>query len=950
MNNKSVFTNDKLNKFLREHQIKDTSLITHLGIGGKIGNQKIYGGKYEIKEVHLKKFHEIYFNAIDTECDQFVVEKQQIDTGGLGIDLDFRYNVDVTDRIIDDAHLTDVVEKVVGLLNEMFDITDVKLKGTMMYIALKDEPILLDSVTKDGIHIYVPIVLDRYQRKMFYTRMLDIVEDLFQDDANINTYTDILDKGVINGSTGWQMLGSKKPGNLPYKIRKIYHLLVEDDEFDCDELSLKKNAKKYRTDMLIRNTNNYKFNLKPSMIDEYHDFKTDGAQAKNNKNSNQLNAFIHNTIFLPNEILNILNQEELDDFISNYLDHIVASNDYNTKLLHDCTMILNSTMYEPYDNWLMIGHALHYASISLFATWVAFSAKSEKFNFNNISEMLATWNLMGTSNGNGNSVTDKTIYYHAKISNAEEYEVIKNNSIITLINASIPQSNAYYDSRKAATNENDVAAVVYGVYNDEFVCSSAHKNIWYAFNGFRFKSIDDGIELKKVFSRKIVMLYSQEIKRCMDQIDGTENMDGVEGEHVKAKIMKLMQVSNLLKQKNFKSRLLVECQEFFHDSEFEEKLDSNINLLGVENGVIDFKRKCFRKGTPDDYISFNTGICYHPLDTTDKGQMGIKKEIENFFQSILPIKEVREYVLDYLASCLTGSTKNQTFTIFLGSGANGKSILMDLMSETLGNYKYKVPLSLLTRDRPGIGGPTSEIAQLKGRRLCVLDEPRKGDKLNEGTMKELTGGDPIAGRHLFKDQIVFVPQFKLAVTTNILPKIDSNDGGTWRRIKVVDFPSKFLDMDEWNREENGFVTNPDPNKYQFIKDENLKDKFPTWRPIFLAMLVERAYRTDGRVKNCKAVMERSNVYRNQMDMLNLFVTTRIVLSNSQKKLTKAIVKRAFDEWWQHESDGDRIKPSSEEIFEKIDKKIGKYNKGWKGHCIKYDSDSESDSDSDSDSE
>ena len=153
-------------------------------------------------------------------------------------------------------------------------------------------------------------------------------------------------------------------------------------------------------------------------------------------------------------------------------------------------------------------------------------------------------------------------------------------------------------------------------------------------------------------------------------------------------------------------------------------------------------------------------------------------------------------------------------------------------------------------------------------------------------------------------------------------------------------------MEEWNSEENGYVKHPDPKKFQFLKDDNLKDKFPHWVPVFLTMLVERAYKTEGRVKECQAVMERSNVYRNQMDLLNLFITTRIVKNPASKKITKATVKRAFDEWWQNEADGDRMKPSSNEIYEKVEKKIGKYNKGWKGYAIRYDSDSDSDSDDD----
>jgi P4 family phage/plasmid primase-like protien len=945
MNNLSITSEDKLKKFLRTHQTKDNANITHLSIGDK--TKSIYGGKYNIPDNKNEEFYKLYFQAIDNGMPLYLVEKQNIDTGGLGIDLDFRYDKSVINRVVKEQQLTALLEHVIGILNEMFDISEPveNMKGMCVYIALKDDPIITDSLTKDGIHIYVPMVLDKFQRKIFYNRLLSVLPQLFKDDGNINSFEDILDHRVIEGGTGWQLLGSKKPNNIPYKIIKLYKLNIDDDEFDYDEINLKKSVKKYRENMLIRNTTNYKFHLKEHMMEEYNEYKNQQVKKMTNKKNKVVSAYIHNKLLL-GDILAIENKEQLDKYISEYVETMIQMNEFNMKIIHDYTMLLNKQFYDPYDKWLMIGHALHYASNTLFPTWVAFSAKSDKFDYLNIEDMIGRWQNMAHSNGDGNSVTEKTIFYYAKQCNPDMYETIKNNSVVYLVNTSVPKSTPYSDSSKTPTNENDVAAVVHAVYRDEYVCSSASKSIWYNFNGMRFNHIEGAIELKKTFSDKIHLLYNSEMQKLVHHMADQQTTDEAENTQIKQRILKFIQVSNQLKQKQFKGRLLEECKEYFHNQDFESQLDCNIDLLGVNNGVIDFKNKCFRKGAPDDYISFTTGISYFPLDKQNKEQMKIVKEIETFFDQILPIKEVQEYVLDYLASCLTGSTKNQTFTIFLGSGANGKSVLMDLMSKTLGDYKYKVPLALLTKDRVAIGGPTSEIAQLKGRRLGVLDEPKAGVKLNEGIMKELTGGDPIAGRHLFKDQIVFVPQFKLAVTTNILPKIDSNDGGTWRRIKVVDFPSKFLSKEEWNSEENGYVKQINPKKYQFLKDDNLKDKFPHWVPVFLTMLVERAYKTGGRVKECQAVMERSNVYRNQMDLLNLFITTRIVKNPASKKITKATVKRAFDEWWQNEADGDRMKPSSNEIYETVEKRIGKYNKGWKGYAIKYDSDSESDSDDD----
>ena len=123
---------------------------------------------------------------------------------------------------------------------------------------------------------------------------------------------------------------------------------------------------------------------------------------------------------------------------------------------------------------------------------------------------------------------------------------------------------------------------------------------------------------------------------------------------------------------------------------------------------------------------------------------------------------------EHLASCLIGTNKNQTFNIYYGGGRNGKSKLTELMSRALGQYKATVPITLITQKRNTIGSTSSEIVQLQGVRYAVMQEPSKGDRINEGIMKEITGGDPIQGRALFKDTVTFMPQFKLVVCTNEL--------------------------------------------------------------------------------------------------------------------------------------------------------------------------------------
>ena len=215
-----------------------------------------------------------------------------------------------------------------------------------------------------------------------------------------------------------------------------------------------------------------------------------------------------------------------------------------------------------------------------------------------------------------------------------------------------------------------------------------------------------------------------------------------------------------------------------------------------------------------------------------------------------------------------GTTHNQTFNIYTGSGANGKSKLIELMSMVWEITKQPF-LLLLLHKRSQIGSASPEIANLVGIRYAVMQEPSKGDTINEGIVKEITGGDPIQARALFQDSITFVPQCKLVVATNI-DNINSDDDGTWRRICSVPHDAKF-------------TTNPynDPKypkeqyPYQFKIDTELGNKFEIWAPVMLSMLVDLAYTTQGKVEIVDAVKSKSDEYRKGQNVLFEFYNDNI---------------------------------------------------------------------------
>jgi putative DNA primase/helicase len=152
--------------------------------------------------------------------------------------------------------------------------------------------------------------------------------------------------------------------------------------------------------------------------------------------------------------------------------------------------------------------------------------------------------------------------------------------------------------------------------------------------------------------------------------------------------------------------------------------------------------------------------------------------------------------------------------------------------------------------------------------------------------------------------------------------IDSNDDGTWRRIKKVDFMSKFIDEgEEYN----------DDAQYIYPKDKGLKDKLPILAPVFISMLVARAFETEGNVVDSETVINASQKYRKGQDHIAAFISEKVIKTgNKADKVGKNGLYNEFKIWFQQEQ-GSRKIPKGQELYDYMDKKFGQCTpKGWLG--------------------
>jgi P4 family phage/plasmid primase-like protien len=592
-------------------------------------------------------------------------------------------------------------------------------------------------------------------------------------------------------------------------------------------------------------------------------------------------------------------------------DNALRGDDYKIKETHDMTMILPESYYNPYEKWIRVGWALKNTDFRLFFTWILFSSKSSSFDINDIQQRYVDWCNFKEGpeclSYKSVSLWAKSYYDQLCKNNRNEqnlYKMVVENTVEYYLTQSIASGGADFD----------LAMVMYQRYKDDFKCAQSSKNVWYQFENHRWLEIEGSVILKRLYSTNLYKLYNAktiEILNKMNALDKTDN----EYDNYEKLLANVSKICQKLKDSNKKTGLYNAAKELFYDSNFVHMIDKNPDLMVFKNGVIDFKKKEFRNGYAEDYLTLTTGIDYKPLSHYMEKSPEIIEDINAFMETLFPIHDVNKYMKEFLASTLIGTNLNHKFRIFLGSGSNGKSILIKLMSKILGPYQGILPGQVITQKRIGVGNATPEIMSLMGTRLAVIQEPSRGEKLNDGPMKELTGGDPITGRKLYHDTVTFDPQFDLAVCANNLYDIDDTSEGTWRRIDLIPFVSKFVDD----------VSDPQHSnhKYVFPKDKFLDKKFDLWKETFISMLVDIVFKTNGIVEPCETIKNYSYEYETNQNSVLKFIRTCIKESEGSNVKISGLW-RDYQLWMQMQGNTKLLKRG--DLQEKMNKLYGDYKK------------------------
>jgi P4 family phage/plasmid primase-like protien len=309
-----------------------------------------------------------------------------------------------------------------------------------------------------------------------------------------------------------------------------------------------------------------------------------------------------------------------------------------------------------------------------------------------------------------------------------------------------------------------------------------------------------------------------------------------------------------------------------------EEMDAAEDLLNVLNGTIDLRTGELREHRREDLITKLAPVEYDPDAEAPAWAAALER--------VLPSEEVRRFFKKVCGYALTGDVSEQMLPVLYGTGANGKSTVLNALLAVLGDYGMQAAPDLLVAKK---GSHPTELADLFGMRFVASIEVEDGSRLAESLVKQLTGGDRIKARRMRQDFWEFEPTHKVFMACNHKPQVRGTDNAIWRRIRLVPFTETIPPAEQ---------------------DKHLPAKLREERAGILAWAVEGCleWRREG-LQAPDEVRQATGAYRAEMDVLGAFLRECCIL-NAESNVAVRDLYKAYKMWC--EEGGER--PESQRKF------------------------------------
>ena len=299
-----------------------------------------------------------------------------------------------------------------------------------------------------------------------------------------------------------------------------------------------------------------------------------------------------------------------------------------------------------------------------------------------------------------------------------------------------------------------------------------------------------------------------------------------------------------------------------------QDLDSNNMLFNCQNGTIDLRTGKLSPHRREDFITLISPVEYEPNAHSDLWEQHLLRVTANNRQLIAYLQRVFGY-------CLTGETKEQVMFFIFGPTKTGKSKTIGAVTWVLGDYAKQTPSeTLLIKRYSG----HSDKARLVGSRMVVAIEAERGERIASASIKNMTGGDRMTARFLYRENFEFYPTFKIFLVANDKPLIRGEDSAMWERVKLIPF-KQFIPMCE--------------------RDKDIGEKLKEEGKGILAWTVNGCleWQKHKDLLEPQEVSTETAIYHSEMDILGDFLDDCCIVERTAK-VAHGDLYQAYEEWCQ----------------------------------------------------
>ena len=220
---------------------------------------------------------------------------------------------------------------------------------------------------------------------------------------------------------------------------------------------------------------------------------------------------------------------------------------------------------------------------------------------------------------------------------------------------------------------------------------------------------------------------------------------------------------------------------------------SGMEYLNVRNGLIDLRTL---KLVPHMH-EYRTAVQL-PIDFNPDAKCEAWEKVN---REVFPA-DAQEFIREFAAWLMVPDVAFQKAVVFLGSGANGKSTILNGIKAFLGTDNVS---SVSLQD---LGGNRFASTQLIGKLANICSDLPNAKLLDTGVFKAITGGDAIRGEYKHGKAFDFKPTARLVFSANEMPRSADVSDGYYRRFLVVPFQARFENDPEVGRRLDAALSNP----------------------------------------------------------------------------------------------------------------------------------------------